>query len=63
MTKQNAFKIQPPYSLDPDREVTHEVIDLFYDEDVYGGSFEDCQNFVASQGSDYPSYKIVPVTK
>ena len=53
------------YSLDPDREMTHVVIDHFDsvgEQGVYAGSYEDCQAFVAEQSDSciIGMYDIVP---
>lgn len=53
------------YSLDPNREMTHIVVDNFDAvgrEGVYAGSYEDCQAFIAEQPDScmMGMYDIVP---
>ena len=53
------------YSLDPNRATPFTVIDMF-DEvgmaGVYAGSYEDCENFIASQADSWcvGMYQIIP---
>lgn len=43
---------------------THVVLDLVYTEEegqeCFYGSYSECQEFIATQQSDYFTYKIVP---
>ena len=36
-------------NLNPNREKTNKVIDLVYNESVYVGSHEDCEEFISEQ--------------
>jgi len=46
---------------------THLVLDLVYHEDecntCYAGTYEECRDWIASQGGSSFTYKIVPMTK
>ena len=44
--------------LDPNREKSHKVLDLVYNDTVYIGSYKDCQDFISEQ-PDYFTYYII----
>ena len=49
-------------NLDPNRQITHVVIDYIFNDEVYSGSYDDCQEFIAEQPDNFVTgmYDIVP---
>lgn len=45
-------------NLDPNREKSHKVLDLVYNDTVYVGSYEGCADFISEQ-PDYFTYYII----
>lgn len=45
-------------NLNPNREKTHRVLDLVFNNTTYIGSYEDCEDFISEQ-PDYFTYYII----
>lgn len=45
-------------NLNPNRVRSHKVLDLVYNDTVYIGSYEDCQDFISEQPNHF-TYKII----